>query len=44
MLQRTKFGNLDAFVPEISGTAHLTGLHQFVIDPDDPQRHGFTIG
>lgn len=43
MLSRTKIGDFDGWVPEISGTAHLTGLHQFVIDPDDPQAYGFRI-
>jgi proline racemase len=44
MLRRLKIGDIDGFVPEIAGTAHLTGFHQFVIDPEDPQKHGFTIG
>ena len=44
MLRRTKVGELDAFVPEVSGTAYVTGFHQFVIDPDDPQKYGFHIG
>ena len=43
MLSKTKVGSFDAWVPEISGTAYLTGMHQFVIDPDDPQAHGFRI-
>ena len=43
MLSKTKVGPFDAWVPEISGTAYLTGLHQFVIDPDNPQAHGFRI-
>ncbi len=43
MLSRTKIGSFDAWVPEISGTAHLTGFHQFVIDPDDPQAYGFRL-
>jgi len=44
MVRRTKVGEYDAFVPEVGGTAVLTGFHQFVIDPDDPQKHGFHIG
>lgn len=43
MLSKTKVGSFDAWVPEISGTAYLTGFHQFVIDPDDPQGYGFRI-
>lgn len=44
MLRSVRVGEFEGFIPEISGTAHLTGFHQFVIDPDDPQKHGFHIG
>lgn len=44
MLRSIRIGEFEGFIPEISGTAHLTGFHQFVIDPDDPQKHGFHIG
>lgn len=44
IVRRTKVGEFDAFVPEVSGAAYVTGFHQFVIDPDDPQKHGFHIG
>jgi proline racemase len=40
----TTLGEFSAFIPEISGTAYVTGFHQFVIDPNDPLRHGFHIG
>lgn len=30
-------------VPEVSGTAYLTGFHQFVIDPEDALKHGFRL-
>jgi trans-L-3-hydroxyproline dehydratase len=32
-----------AVVAEIEGTAHITGRHEFLIDPDDPLGHGFRI-
>jgi proline racemase len=32
-----------AIVPEVSGTAHITGLHHFVISPEDPFPEGFLI-
>lgn len=44
MLGRARIGDIDGFVPEVSGTAHVTGFHQFVIDPDDPLAHGLSIG
>ncbi|MGF7159124.1 proline racemase/trans-L-3-hydroxyproline dehydratase [Rhodoligotrophos appendicifer] len=44
MLSKTKVGEYDAWVPEISGSAWMTGLHQFIIDPEDPLGSGFRIG
>lgn len=37
----TKFGPYDAVIPEVEGTAHITGKHTFVIDPEDPLKGGF---
>ena len=28
---------------EVAGSAHLTGFHQFVLDPDDPLGDGFLL-
>ena len=32
-----------AIVPEVSGAAHITGRHEFLIDPEDPLRNGFLL-
>jgi trans-L-3-hydroxyproline dehydratase len=32
-----------AIIPEVSGSAHLTGRHEFFVDPDDPLRDGFLL-
>ena len=37
----TKFGPYDAVIPEVSGTASITGRNEFYFDPDDPFRKGF---
>lgn len=37
------FASHVAVIPEIRGTAYLTGKHAFFIDPDDPLRSGFLI-
>ena len=37
----TKFGPYDAVIPEVSGTAHFTGRHEFWFDPEDPLANGF---
>ncbi len=34
---------LPAFVTEVSGSAHLTGFHRFVLEPDDPLGTGFLL-
>lgn len=39
-VRTTKVGPLDAVVPEVEGSAWITGLQTFVIDPDDPCRFG----
>jgi proline racemase len=40
---RTTVGGRDAIVPAISGRAWITGVHQFVLDPDDPFPEGFRL-
>lgn len=35
------FGPFRAVIPQVEGTAYLTGMHTFVIDPNDPMQNGF---
>ncbi len=44
LIKQTKVGNYDAVVPTIKGQAWITGMAQYVVDPDDPFPDGFTIG
>jgi proline racemase len=39
--EQTKFGPHDAVIPEVSGTAFVTGRGEFYFHPDDPFRKGF---
>lgn len=39
----TTYGPHEAVVPEIEGTAHITGRHEFFIDPADPLKNGFIL-
>lgn len=41
--QTTTFGPYAAVIPEVEGSAYITGRHEFLIDPDDPFRHGFIL-
>jgi trans-L-3-hydroxyproline dehydratase len=43
IIKETKFGNFNAVIPEVEGTAHITGKHQFIIDPSDPLKEGFIL-
>lgn len=39
----TSVGSLAAVIPEVSGVAHISGKHEFLIDPDDPFREGLML-
>ena len=43
VVQTTTFGFYPAIIPEVEGTAHITGRHEFLIDPNDPLREGFVL-
>ncbi len=43
VVEATKFGRYDAVVPEVSGTASITGRNEFYFDPEDPFRNGFIL-
>ena len=43
VVETTSFGPHAAVIPEVSGTAHITGRHEFLIDPEDELRHGFIL-
>jgi proline racemase len=40
---RTVVGEYQAIVPEIEGSAWITGEHTFLIDETDPLKNGFKI-
>jgi trans-L-3-hydroxyproline dehydratase len=39
----TTFGSYAAVIPQVEGSAHITGRHEFLIDPEDPLRDGFIL-
>ena len=43
VVEATRFGPHAAIIPEVEGAAHITGRHEFVIDPSDPLRNGFIL-
>jgi proline racemase len=44
LLRETQVGPYTAVVPQISGQAWVTGIAQYVVDPDDPFPNGYTVG
>lgn len=37
------FGPFHAVIPQVEGTAYITGSQTFVIDPNDPMKNGFIL-
>jgi trans-L-3-hydroxyproline dehydratase len=40
---RTRVGQYNAIVPEVSGTAFITGRHEFILNPRDELGRGFLL-
>ncbi|MFZ5807926.1 MAG: proline racemase family protein [Chloroflexota bacterium] len=38
-----KFGPYEAVIPEVSGSAHIVGLCDWLVDPRDSLKHGFIL-
>lgn len=43
VVKELEYGQLKAVIPEVEGTAYITGIHTFVIDPNDPLKDGFIL-
>jgi trans-L-3-hydroxyproline dehydratase len=43
VISTTEFGPYAAVIPSVSGRAHITGQHTFLIDPNDPLKEGFFL-
>ncbi|WP_109311075.1 proline racemase family protein [Ruegeria sp. AU67] len=43
IVEETQMGALSAIVPEISGRGWITGIHQYMLDPDDPWPDGYRV-
>lgn len=37
------YGPFTSVIPQVEGTAHITGMQTFVIDPNDPMKNGFIL-
>ncbi|KPI48002.1 proline racemase [Clostridioides difficile] len=43
IVEETKVADFNAVIPKISGSAYITGFNHFVIDEEDPLKHGFIL-
>ncbi|KXH80708.1 proline racemase family protein [Sporosarcina sp. HYO08] len=43
ILAMDKVGSYDAVIPKVAGEAFLTGIHQFLVDPQDTLPKGFLL-
>lgn len=43
IVSEENYGPFKAVIPQVEGTAHITGKHTFCIDPNDPMKKGFIL-
>jgi trans-L-3-hydroxyproline dehydratase len=43
IIKTKEFGPYNAVIPEVTGTAHITGKHEFFMDPTDLLVNGFIL-
>jgi len=43
VVSEEEYGRFRAIIPQVEGTAHITGMHTFCIDPEDPMKDGFIL-
>ena len=44
LLEETTIAGRKAIIPRITGSAYINGFNTFLVDPDDPLKHGFILG
>jgi proline racemase len=43
LIEEVQLGDTVAVVAEIRGSAHITGVHEFIVDPRDPFQDGYLL-
>jgi trans-L-3-hydroxyproline dehydratase len=43
VVDTVQFGDYDAVIPGVSGTAYIVGINQLIVDPADPLAYGFLL-
>jgi trans-L-3-hydroxyproline dehydratase len=42
-VKEVDYHGLNAIIPEVTGNAFISGMCEFIIDPNDPLKHGFIL-
>jgi trans-L-3-hydroxyproline dehydratase len=43
IISEEDYGSFKAVIPQVEGTAHVTGMQTLVLDPNDPMKNGFIL-
>ncbi|MDH5598872.1 MAG: proline racemase family protein [Cyclobacteriaceae bacterium] len=43
VIRTEKYGEVNAVIPRVEGTAYITGNHTFILEKDDPYQEGFLL-
>jgi len=43
VIKEVDYGPFQAIIPQVEGTAYITGMNTFVFDPKDPMKNGFIL-
>jgi proline racemase/trans-L-3-hydroxyproline dehydratase len=43
LVREVQVGDFIAVDPVVTGEAYITGIQQFVVDPNDPVKYGFVV-
>lgn len=43
-VQEVEIGDFNGIIPQITGSAYMTGLNEWIIDEQDPMKYGFLLG
>lgn len=43
-VQEVEIGDQTGIIPQITGSAYITGLNEWIIDDQDPMKYGFLLG
>jgi proline racemase len=43
LVEAVAVGKMPAVIAEIKGSAFITGIHEFIVDPKDPLQEGYLL-